>query len=186
MPRLISLVRFLRERGTRSCFLAALSLGSLLVALAACGYQMESPRLPNQRQSIGIEPIRNRTFEAELEIRMQHELRQRFFRDAGIRTGDPDRSELVLSVTLDDLTITRARELDSTDVRRLAIRLSGSMTVRDVGTGELVIDRSPVAVSTRYDLPEAAVETPAVRDDALSDAVAAFADKVLERLLLSF
>ena len=157
-----------------------------IVSLAACGYGMESPSLPNQRQSIGIDPIRNNTYEAELDVRLQEELRRRLFRDAGIRVAQPERSDLVLTVELKQLSLTRIRDVDSTNVRKLTLNMAGAMTLRDTVTGQVLYDKVPVNATTRYDLPESAVETPAVRDDALGDVIGVFADNVVRRLLLSF
>lgn len=168
---------------------AAAALGLVLAAAwlaAGCGYQMESPSLPNHRQSIGIDPIRNRTYEAELDVRLQAELRRRLFRDAGIRVAQPERSDLVLTVEVQQLDLVRTRDVDSTNVRKLRLNMSGVMTLRDTVTGQVIYDKVPVGAGTRYDLPESAVETPAVRDDALGDVIGAFADKVMQRLLLSF
>jgi hypothetical protein len=166
-------------RAMLACLFAA-------VALAGCGYRMESPSLPNQRQSIGIDPIRNNTYEAELDVRLQEELRRRLFRDAGIRVAQPERSDLVLTVELKQLELTRIRDVDSTNVRKLTLNMTGAMTLRDTVSGQVLYDNVPVRATTRYDLPQSAVETPAVRDDALGDVIGAFADTVVKRLLLSF
>lgn len=159
---------------------------SLAWAGAGCGYQMESPRLPNDRHSIGVEPVYNRTYEAELDVRMQEELRRRLYRDPAIRVTPPERSELVLNVELQDLTLSRSRSLDSTDIRAITLSLRGVMSLRDAASGELIYDRQPVAVSSRYDLPDSALETPAVRDDALSTVLTDFADQIVRQLLLTF
>jgi hypothetical protein len=166
---------------------AAIALvAALTLGLGACGYRMESPQLPNNRHSIGVAAIRNFTYEAELDVRLQEALRQRLFRDPAIRVTPPDRSELVLTMEIKGLNIARARDLDSTDVRRLNLNVSGVMSVRDVNTGALIHDRTPVAADLRYDLPESALETPALRDDAIDSLLAVFADKVVDNLLLTF
>ena len=172
----------------RSAPRARLALALVLPAwaLGACGYGMERPGLPNQRQSIGVGPIRNLTYEGERDVRPARELWRRLFQDAAIRVSDLDRSELVLTVEIQQLTLSRARNLDSTDVLSLSLSLAGSITLRDAITGQFIYDEQSVSATTRYDLPEAATETPAVRDDAIDDVIAAFADSVMQQLLATF
>jgi hypothetical protein len=146
---------------------------------------MESPRLPNDRQTIAVAPVRNRTYEAELDVRLQQELRRRFFRDAAIRVGTPERSDLVLTVELERLLLTRARDLATFEVLALTYQLTGVITLRDAVSGDLILDRQPVGVTAVYSLTEATLETPAVRDEALHDVISAFADAVMSRLLLN-
>jgi len=164
------------------------ALAALLCALwlGGCGYAMESPRLPNDRHSIGVAPIRNLTYEAELDVRLQEALRRRLYRDPAIRAAEPERSELVLDIELNQLSLVRVLDLNSTNVRLLTLGLGGIMTLRDTGTGALIFDRLPVLVSSRYELPESALETPALRDDALATVLSEFADQVVKQLLLTF
>lgn len=165
----------------------ALALLTMALAwLAGCGYEMDAPRLPNDRRTIAVEPIRNRTFEAELDVRLQQQLRRRLFRTAGIRVVPPERSDLVLDIELRQLALNRARDITSTDVTSLVYQLSGTMTLRDAGSGKLIFERLPISVSSSYQLPEASIETPAVSDEALNNTIAAFADAVIQELLRSF
>jgi hypothetical protein len=147
---------------------------------------MEAPRLPNGRHTVGIDPIVNRTYEGELDVRLQQELRRRLFRDAGIRVWPIEQSDLVLTLELSTLAYNRARDINRSDVSSVSLSLAGVMTVRDAGTGQLLFNRAPVGASAALELPQAAVETPAVRDDAIDEVVGAFADAVIERLLLNF
>jgi hypothetical protein len=169
--------------GPRPALALLLVTGVIGPLLGACGYRMETPRLPNARHTIGVAPIVNRTFEAELDIRLQHELRERFFREAAIGVRDPERSDLVLTLRLDQLSYARARDITRGDVSSVSMSLSGVMTLRDAITGELILDRAPVSAGQSLELLQATVETPAVRDDALREVIRAFADAVVARLL---
>jgi hypothetical protein len=154
--------------------------------MLGCGYGMDAPHLPNNHRTLALDPVRNRTFEGELDVRLQQALRRLLYRTAGVEMVSPDESGLLLTLEIQQLDLERARSLDSTDVKRLNYHIAGVITLKEQGTGRLLIDKAPVAVNTRYDLPEAAVETPAVRDDAVNAVVAQFAEAVVARLLVNF
>jgi hypothetical protein len=165
------------------------SLAPLILALAlllGCGYGMDAPRLPNNHRTLALDPVRNRTYEGELDVRLRQALRRILYRTAGVEMVSPEDSGLLLILEIQQLDLVRARSLDSTDVKRLNYHIAGTMTLKEQGTGRLLLDKLPVALNTRYDLPEAAVETPAVRDDAVNDVVSQFAEAIVARLLVNF
>jgi hypothetical protein len=147
---------------------------------------MDAARLPGNHRTLAVEPIRNKTFEAELDVRLQEALRRRLYRTAGVELADPGNSGLVLTLEIQAFDRSRARSTNNTSVTQLNHYVAGTMTLREPGTGRVLLDRLPIVLSTSYALPVADVETPAVRDDALNDVVAQFAQAVVDRLLVNF
>lgn len=159
----------------------------LLAALAAgCGYHMERRRLPDGARHLALEVVRNRTFTGELDVRLRAELRRLLFRDAGIRLTSRAESEQVLEITLTDIAVSRARSLDATDVSQLGYTLSGEMTLLETRSGRPLIDGQRVVGRSSLDFRRARIESPAVRDEGINDALADFARNVRDRLLLNF
>jgi len=83
--------------------LSLLSAWVTLGLLTACGYEMDSPRLPNHHRTLALGPIRNRTFEAELDVRLQSALRRILYRTAGVSLSAPEDSGLVLALEIERL-----------------------------------------------------------------------------------
>ena len=92
----------------------------------------------------------------------------------------------MLQVTVTHLTTSRARSVNETGVRRLRYVVSGKMSLLDTNSGELLVDRKQVSGNSRLDFAERTLETPAVRDEGLNDAIAALADRIVQELLADF
>ena len=156
------------------------------IMVAGCGYQMEKPRLPGGARNLSVAVIHNRTFTGEVDVRLRRELRRLLYRDAGIHVTPHEQSQLSLEISIRKLTIIRRTSLQNTSVTSLAYRLSGKISLIDTDTGELLIDEHPIATTTRLVFSQAQLETPAIRDEVLSDALKVFSQLIVDRLLLSF
>jgi len=90
----------------------------------------------------------------------------------------PETSDLLLFITLSELTLTRVLDPTFTSERSFSFGLSGSVTLVDQRSGEpLIAARALSAGVTRLYAPEVR-ETPAIRDEGLDDLLAAFAASV--------
>ena len=154
--------------------------------VAGCGYHMDKPRLPGGARNLSVAVIRNQTFTGEVDVRLQHELRRLLYRDAGIHVTPREQSQLNLEISIRKLVIVRRTSLQNTSVKNLTYRLSGEISLIDTDTGEVLIDGHPIATATRLDFIQAQLETPAIRDEILTDALKEFAQLIVDRLLLDF
>ena len=147
---------------------------------------MDAPRLPNNHRTLALAPVRNLTFEGELDVRLQRSLRRILYRAAGVEMVGPDESGLLLTLEIHKLDLVRARSIDSSQVLLLNYQIAGTITLKEQASGKLLIDKQPLALNTRYDLPRADIETPAVRDDALNGVMDKFAEAIVAQLLVNF
>jgi len=160
---------------------------AVTVPLASnCGYEMDAPRLPNNHRTLALNPVRNFTFEGELDVRLRQSLRRILYRTAGVEMGQPEESGLLLTLEIHKLDLVRARSLDNTAVLLLNYQIAGTITLKEQATGKLLMDKQPIALGARYDLPKADIETPAVRDDALKGVMDQFAEAIVAQLLVNF
>ncbi|MBI3993347.1 MAG: hypothetical protein HY342_08735 [Candidatus Lambdaproteobacteria bacterium] len=162
---------------------AALALALLL---AACGYGPDRAGLPGDARTLGIAVIRNDTFAGELDVRLQRELRQRFLRNPRIRIADAADSDLVLSVNLTGLTITRTRLISSATVTALTYSLTGDATLLDQRDRRALFERERVSATSTLNFNTATLETPAVRDEAIDDVLGSLAASIEARILTTF
>ena len=164
-------------------------MGLALAAwLSACGYSMDSPGLPAQHRTLAVNTIRNATFTAELDVRLQRELRRLLFRDAGIHVVPQSGTDLVLQIEVSEIRVSRRRSVDDTSVGQLTYNLNGLVSLREISSGRFLISRRAIAANSRLDFDEEAetLETPAVRDEGLNDAIELFAARVVDALLVDF
>jgi hypothetical protein len=166
--------------------LAPLLLAVTVLTAGNCGYEMDAPRLPNNHRTLALSPVRNRTFEGELDVRLQQSLRRILYRTAGVQLVSPGESGLLLTLEIQKLDLVRSRSLDSTTVLGLGYHIAGTITLKEQGTGKLLIDKQPLLLNTSYALPVADLETPAVRDDALNGVLEKFAEAIVAQLLVNF
>lgn len=163
-------------------------LGIALAAagLSACGYSMDAPGLPAQHRTLAVDTIRNATFTAELDVRLQREVRRLLFRDAGIHVVPKSRTDLVLQIVVSEISVSRRRSVTDTSVGQLTYRLNGSLSLWEVSSGRFLISGRPIAARSRLDFANPTLETPAVRDEGLNDAIELFAARVVDALLVDF
>ena len=64
--------------------------------------------------------------------------------------------------------------------------LHGTLTLIDARTGKALIVRHPLSASVTRIHANTVVETPAIRDEGITDALKAFAEQVERRVLLVF
>lgn len=157
-------------------FAAALGLG-------ACGYRLDSPRLPDNAGTLFIAPIRNRTTTGELDIRLAHLLRSRLLRHASFDLAAQEAADMTLDVQLTELRVTRVRDLTSTSVSSIVYTLKGEASLLDRRTRRYYFQRVAVMANSRLDFAAAVVETPAIQDEGLTGVLDKFAER-LEALVL--
>jgi hypothetical protein len=166
---------------------AALGLVGVLLALAAgCGYRVDTPRLPGNAGTLAIGVIRNRTFQGELDVRLQHRLRSLLLKHPGFELGPPDHSDLILDIELTQFRVVRGRDLASTNLTNVSFQLVGLVSVYDRRQSRYYVNRQPVNSTSRLDFDSPTVETPAIRDEGLEDAVSSFAIQVENLVFLTF
>ena len=158
----------------------------LLTGATGCGYTMDAPGLPEGHRTLAVDTVRNETFTAEVDVRLQRELRRQLFRDAAIRVVSPTQTDLLLQITVKSASASRSRGVNDTSVSKLAYNLSGSMTLLEQSSGRLLVDRKPVSGTSRLNFAERTVETPAVREEGLNDAITALAGSIVQELLVDF
>ncbi|HUJ76079.1 MAG TPA: hypothetical protein VL359_14540 [bacterium] len=166
-------------------FLAG-SAAALLLALAGCSYQLESPRLPGDASTLALGTFNNRTFTGELDIRLQHRLRDLLLRNPGFELTDVSRSDLVLDVEITGLDIARARNLASTNLSSESYTMTGLVSLYDRRARRYEFNGRAVVGSFNLDFDAPTTETPAIRDQGLDGAVQDFARNVEALLFYSF
>ena len=163
--------------------IGALVLG---IMVAGCGYHMDKPRLPGGARNLSVAVIRNQTFTGEVDVRLQRELRRLLFRDAGIHVTPLEQSQLSLEISIRKLEIIRRTSLQDTSVTSLGYSLSGKISLIDTDTGDVLIDEYPITTAIQLAFSEAQLETPAIRNEVLTDALQEFSQLIVDRLLLNF
>jgi hypothetical protein len=158
----------------------------LCMALAGCGYRLDTPHLPNNASRLAVAAIRNETATGELDIRLQQFLRSRLLRHTSFDLVALDRGDLSLETVLVELKITRGRNLASTNVSSIVYELKGDASLFDRRSGAYYFLRTPVAVVSRLDFDAPVVETPAIRDEGLTGVLEKFAQRLEALVLLSF
>lgn len=156
------------------------------LALAACGYRLDSPRLPDNAGTLFIAPIRNRTTAGELDIRLRQLLRHRLLRHASLDLAAQETADMTLEVQLIELRVTRVRDLASTSVSSIVYDLKGEASLLNRRTRGYYFQRLPVTVSSQLDFASAVVETPAIRDEGLMGVLDKFAERLETLVLLGF
>ncbi len=162
------------------------ALAALWLVAAGCGYRQDVPRLPAGALSLAIGPIENATFTGELDVRLRDALKRRLMRHAHITLRPPEASDLVLTVRLTGFDITRTLDPAVTANRTFGFRLEGRYTVQDRRRGEPLVSGRPLRVRVALVQDPGTLETPAIRDEGIDDAVDAFAERLLEEVLLVF
>jgi len=175
--------RLRRGRAAAICLAAALALP---LALGGCGYGLDSPRLPQGAGTIAIAAIRNRTTTGELDIRLAQLLRYRLSRHSTFSLAPEDSADVVLQVTLNDLKINRSRDLTSTNVSAIAFTLTGPVSLLDRRRSAYYLFNVQVSGSGRLDFDTPTSETPAIRDQGLTEVLNDYANSVEALLLRNF
>lgn len=161
-------------------------VGLAVAILSGCGYRLDTPRLPDNAGTLAIGTIRNRTFQGELDVRLQHRLRSLLAKHPGFELTTPDHSDLVLDIELTQFRAVRARDLVSTNLTSVSFQILGLVSVYDRRKGKFYIARQPVNSVSTLDFDSPTVETPAIRDEGLEDAIQTFASNVENLLFLAF
>lgn len=164
-------------------------LGLLALALGAgCGYRQDVPRLPGGARTIALQAIANHTTTGELDVRLRAQLEHRLAQQAHLRVTAPAQATLLLSVRLDTLTVSRVLDPAIASQRSLTHTLTGHVTLLDRHSGRKFLADEAVSVSVQrlHDPGVVETETPAIRDEALDDTLAAFAAQVERRLFRTF
>lgn len=171
----------LRRRGAG---LWAVVLAVLWVG--GCGYGGDPARLPGNAASLAIGAVRNLTYTGELDLRLIGALRARLSNNPSFLLGPPEQSELVLEVELKELRVSRARAVSSTNLTSMTSVLTGRIVLRHQGPGGRAILQQDISASSVLIFAESIVMTPAVKEQATDRVVAAFAERVEERLYSHF
>jgi len=175
-----------RPAGTfRSGYGIAVGIAAVLL-LAGCGYSRETPRLPGNAGTIAIATIRNRTTQGEVDVRLGHELRALFLKHPGIQMGSLDHTDLVLDIELTLMRVIRNRDLASTNLTSVQFQLVGDVSVYDRRTSQYFFYKLPVESLSRLDFDSPTIETPAIRDEGLDDAIRSFAERIENMLFYTF
>jgi len=175
-------VRLALNCALRRALLAAAVLA--LLGMSGCAYRMGSPRLPGDAGTLAIAVIRNRTFAGELDVRLQHRLRELLLKHPGVELGPIDHSDLILDIELIQFQPVRTRDIASTNFTSVSYLLSGLVSVYDRRRGVYYFRRSQIAASSKLDFDTPTIETPAIRDEGVEDALNAFALQVENLLFL--
>jgi len=158
----------------------------LAALLGACGYHQDVPHLPGGAHTLTLRRITNLTDTGELDVRLRTALQQRLAQQAHIRLQPPERSALALSIELSSFTLNRVLDPAITTERSFVYTLTGRVTLTDLRNGRTYIAGEALTASvTRLYAPDVQ-ETPAIRDEGLNDAVAAFAEQVQQRIQRTF
>ncbi len=174
-----------RRRAIRGLALRWAGLLPVLL-FTGCGYRQDVSVLPAGARTIAIGAINNLTAMGELDVRLRALLQRDLLRRRHVQILAVERSDLVISVDLTALTITRVLDPAITTDRSFAYVLSGRVTLTDQRTGQqLVSGRGVTASVTRLYAPEVR-ETPAIRDEGLNDVLDAFAEQVGREVFLVF
>lgn len=157
-----------------------------LLFLGACGYGPDQARLPGDARSLAIGIIQNRTNAGELDVRLHSQLRRRLLRHPNIIVTSPDKSNLLLETRLNELRITRQRDVSSATVTSLSYTLLGDFSLRDQRNGNFWWHRQPVTAMASLNFNTPTLETPAVQDEALNDTLERFAEQLERHVLTAF
>lgn len=161
----------------------ALAVLALVAGLApGCGYHQDVPHLPGRAHTVALERVNNLTDTAELDVRLRVLLQQRLSRQAYVHLEPAHRSELGLTVDLQDLSVTRAIDPARGTVPSVSYALSGLITLVDLRTGHTYIDQEPIKVAVNRVYSATQLETPAVQDDGVNAVLEAFAKQVQEQI----
>ena len=163
----------------------AAGLLALLLGTMGCSYHVGSPRLPGNAGTLAIGVIRNRSFTGELDVRLQHRMRELLLKHPGVQLGPTDHSDLILDIELIQLQPVRSRDIASTNFTSVSYVLSGLVSLYDRRQGRYYYKRSQITVSSTLDFDTPTIETPAIRDEGIEDALNLFALQV-ENLIFLF
>jgi hypothetical protein len=172
----------------RPAMFALLVLAGLMLpaALSGCGYAQEVPALPAGARSIAIGEVANLTTVGELDVRLRALLHRQLLRRTHVLLRPRETSDLVVSVTLAELTLTRLLDPTLTADRSFRFALRGSVTLIDRRSGKPLIAGRSLSAAVRRLYPPEVLETPAIRDEGLNDVLAAFAEAVEREVFLVF
>ena len=165
-----------------------LTLAAIAVVLAGggCGYRQDVPALPAGARSLAIGQVNNLTGTGELDIRLRTLLKQRMRRRALVRLRPVETSDLVLSIDLTDFRIDRVLDPAIESDRSFGFLVAGRIILLDRRTGRaLIAGRAVQAQVTRYHAPSV-LETPAIRDEGITDVLTALAEQVERQVFLEF
>ena len=175
-------ILFRLNRLSRVVFFLALA-GSLG---GGCGYRMETAKLPDNAESLGIGTIRNLTYKGELDIRLKNILRRRLLRNPAISVISPDRSQLILEIDLKKLIISRTQDVSDTDITSFGYTLKGEMQIIRAGPEKKVVLKKNIVAISVLSFNQPVIETPAVIDDAANEVMIIFAKKVEQGMFIHF
>lgn len=157
-----------------------------LLAAGGCGYGQDVPRLPAGAESVALQPVRNLTDQAELDVRLRGKLLQRLQRHAHVRIVPEETSTLLLTVQLDGFSISRVLDPALSVDRSFVYTLRGRITLVDQRSGRALISNQSVIARAGILYAGGVLETPAIRDEGIDDVLDGFAEQVEHRLFLSF
>jgi len=163
---------------------AGLAAGILALLLGSfgCAYHLATPRLPGNAGTLHIAVIRNRTFTGELDVRLQHDLRELLLKHPGVELGPMDRSDLILDIELTQFRSVYGLNIASTNLSSVTYQLAGLVSVYDRRQSRYYVKKTPISAVSAIDFDTPTVETPAIRDEGIEDALKTFAVQV-ENLL---
>lgn len=158
----------------------------LVLALPGCGYTLDSPRLPLNASRLSIATIKNSTTTGEMDIRLGQILRSRLLRQSSFDLVSVESSDLSLEIEMEDLKITRGRDLTTTTVSNIVYQLKANVSLLDRRTKAYYYYKAPVIANSRLDFDTPVIETPAIRDEGLTGVLEKFADRLEALVLLGF
>ena len=164
-------------------------LGSIPLFLG-CGYHLEgsNPVLPEQAQTIAINPIQNQTFQAGLDTSLMVHLRQKLRNNSSVRLVTPSEADLLLEIKLTTLTKDQTSVAKEGQQSELTLSLTGSVSLENRKTRQTLWQTQTTAQSTIfYERQEQATGlTTFSINKGMEDVTLHFAEKVYEKIFVNF
>ncbi len=164
---------------------ALLLLGAWL-AVAACGYQQDPQALPAGARSLSIGRVNNLTGTGELDIRLRSLLTRRLSSSSQFQLRPVRKSDLEIRVDLTVFRIDRVLDPAIDTDRAFGFHVSGTLTLVDRRTRRVIIARRRLSATVNRFHGATVLETPAIRDEGITDVLHKFAGEVENQVLLVF
>ena len=147
---------------------------------------MEGEYLPDNLSTLSIGAIHNRTFMGELDLRLKHELRRKLLRNPNFRLMPKGRGELTLAISLTKAEFVRSLDTSDIDISSLRVRLAGTVVLRRTDSKPRLMRERTISVTSLIRFDQPVIETPAVRDEVINDAIVAFVERVESLIYMNF
>lgn len=157
--------------------------------VAGCGYSIieGNPPLPNRARSLGIVPVQNQTYVADLETKLSAQLKDLLRANASLKLLPPGQADLLLSITLLELK-TRTSGLGSLeDAGGVTYALRGLVELEERESAEMIWVEKELSVELTEIGGDSLISlNNEVTSSNLNELTALFAHRIYDRLFLEF